>query len=857
VDSRNKVVRINSLRPVEITQNNKTGIAHQQDSLTFSHLPAQFGEMKSKGKLALQPLLQAFFDNIDDALFELADRADQNAVQNMYFESMREIRIKRRSIEAGFNQEMEEGFKRLLNSPGLPPLLSDEADIQEVDRLALVDHEELEELVATDAMIAKAVLQFADSLQKLTNCLDILIDGMTVTNENNPLGPFLICHNFVLVCRDLDLDIKAKLVLFKIFDRYVMGGLEPVYVASNEAIVTGEMISVLEKRGKSLTADSPKGSQAGVSASEPVNSPQKISDQLSDSNVDGLLATAVLPNSADVFSDLQHLLHQVPRQNTSAASGLVSSGQAPLIPREKLMDMLQTLQGSIGEQFQGTDPSTAKQSPQPFNIQQSLNQLLTEHMPSTPMSISQRDEDAVNLVSMLFQFILDDRNLAAPMKALIARLQLPIVKVAMVDKNFFSKGGHPARKLLNEIAHASLGWSVEKNIDRDPLYSKVSEIVNRLLNDTEDNVSIFHEVLADFIAFLEMDSRRTKLVQQRTLNAEDGKAKSEVARSRVREVLNGKIAGKSLPKVVIALLEEAWSNVLFLIYLKDGEEHSHWKEALALVDELLWSVEPLEDAEARQRLIKMIPEMLHDLRSGLTTIAYNPFDMNQLFADLENIHLAQLQSVNTVNKASLELPEPPQVAQIEKTLDQMLEAHVKGHASLEDLDAELDAQLEAIDDLAFDGGNDVGDDFHPSAVGFDEHESQLAHSELNEGATVERVVVQAGSASDLENDRHDDDSLSDDDPALQQADALSMGSWVEIHQEDGKKYRCRLAAVIRSTGKYVFVNRSGMKVAEHSRQTLAIDIKRGLITVLDEGLLFDRALESVIGNLRDTKGHTA
>ena len=826
-----------------MTHKNAVGVQHRENSLLFAHLPAQFVEMKSKSRQSFQPLLQALFDNIDDALFELADRSDQNAIQNMYFESMREIRIKRRTIELGFNRELEEGFRRLVDAPGLPPLLSDETDIDVADRLALVDHEELEELVATDAMVAKAAGQFAKPLNKLTSYLDILIEGLTVTNENNPLGPFLICHNFVLVCKDLELDIKAKLVLFKMFDRYVMGGLEAVYVSSNETIVTSEITRALQRRkGLPATEDRPAESSDSVG---------EISQPASHTTA-SVGGGGVPQGSIDVFVELQNLLHKSPQPNTAAVNGLVASGQAPQIPRERLLELLQTIQAATSKNVHVFEPGAMGVSAQPCNIQQTLGQLLTDTMPSTPMSISQLDEDAINLVAMLFQFILDDKNLAAPMKALIARLQLPIVKVSMLDKTFFSKGGHPARKLLNEIAHASLGWSVEKNIGRDPLYNKVSEIVDRLLNDAENSVGIFHEVLADFIAFLEIDKRRSKLVQQRTVNAEDGKAKSEVARHRVKEILDDKMTGKSLPKVVIALLEEAWSNVLFLIYLKDGDQHSHWREALSLVDDLLWSVEPLQDEDCRQRLIKMIPELLHDLRSGLTTVAYNPFDMNQLFADLESIHLAQLQSINTVNKTPLGVAEAPPLARIEKTLDQMLEAHVKGHVSLEDLDAELDAKLDAIDKFKINSDH-VSDQSSPDSAVKSEEQKSIAGSSDGSGHASERRVVEAAVIPAIDEEQGADIELQDDDPAMQQADALSMGSCVEIHQEDGKKYRCRLAAVIRSTGKYIFVNRSGMKVAEHTRMSLAIDIKRGEISVLDEGLLFDRALESVIGNLRDTK----
>ncbi|MFT5693685.1 MAG: hypothetical protein ACI92E_003028, partial [Oceanicoccus sp.] len=238
-------------------------------------------------------------------------------------------------------------------------------------------------------------------------------------------------------------------------------------------------------------------------------------------------------------------------------------------------------------------------------------------------------------------------------------------------------------------------------------------------------------------------------------------------------------------------------------------------------------------------------------------VAYNPFDMNQLFADLEKIHLAQLQSINTMNKAPLAATEATQITHIEKTLDQMLEAHVKGHVSLEDLDAELDAQLDAIDELSIEKDQVSKNNAQVSSVKVAEQKSISESSDDSSDDTYDESVAQVAVVPSVDEELSADFELHDDDPAMLQSAALSMGSCVEIHQEDGKKYRCRLAAVIRSTGKYIFVNRAGMKVAEHTRMSLAIDIKRGEISVLDEGLLFDRALESVIGNLRDTKRHIA
>jgi hypothetical protein len=90
----------------------------------------------------------------------------------------------------------------------------------------------------------------------------------------------------------------------------------------------------------------------------------------------------------------------------------------------------------------------------------------------------------------------------------------------------------------------------------------------------------------------------------------------------------------------------------------------------------------------------------------------------------------------------------------------------------------------------------------------------------------------------------------EDDVALLQVDQLRTGCWVEFQEDEENTLRCKLAAIIEATGKYIFVNRTGMKVQEHSRTGLALEFRRGAVRTLDDTLLFDRALESVLGNLR-------
>ena len=97
---------------------------------------------------------------------------------------------------------------------------------------------------------------------------------------------------------------------------------------------------------------------------------------------------------------------------------------------------------------------------------------------------------------------------------------------------------HPARRLLNEIASAALGWVDQDDAQRDTLYQRIDQVVQRLLNDFVDDPRIFAELLTEFVAFTGDERRRSDLLEQRTRDAEEGRAKSELARQQVELEMN-------------------------------------------------------------------------------------------------------------------------------------------------------------------------------------------------------------------------------------------------------------------------------------------------------------------------------
>jgi len=83
-----------------------------------------------------------------------------------------------------------------------------------------------------------------------------------------------------------------------------------------------------------------------------------------------------------------------------------------------------------------------------------------------------------------------------------------------------------------------------------------------------------------------------------------------------------------------------------------------------------------------------------------------------------------------------------------------------------------------------------------------------------------------------------------------QIDSIEIGNWVEFRLVNGASFRCKLSAVIEEASCFVFVNRMGLKVIEKTRVELAHEMRRGRLTLLEQGALIDRALDAVVGTLR-------
>ena len=138
----------------------------------------------------LGDLIRVLMENVDDAMFELSDKVDNDRERNMYFEAMREIRLKRDGLKQRFNDEMKQSFGRVLKGEAAV------ADTTNEDELTLIELDDLEDKIAIGNMVSRARPQFEDDLFAVSERLRLVLKRKTFVDDENPLDPRAICESF-------------------------------------------------------------------------------------------------------------------------------------------------------------------------------------------------------------------------------------------------------------------------------------------------------------------------------------------------------------------------------------------------------------------------------------------------------------------------------------------------------------------------------------------------------------------------------------------------------------------------------------------------------------------------------------
>lgn len=260
------------------------------------------------------------------------------------------------------------------------------------------------------------------------------------------------------------------------------------------------------------------------------------------------------------------------------------------------------------------------------------------------------DSIVIDVVAALFDYIFEDPHVPGPIKGLIGRLQIPVLKRAMLDHGFFSNRAHPARRFVNTLAQSAAAWGGEVSIESG-LYAFAEPLVSRIQNSVADDDDVFSVAQTELDTYLAEQDRKAE-AQAATLTSDlEQQERLEVARMVADNATTTYLANLALPESVRNFIGETWHQVLVKAALSGSRDGAQWQEAASTMDNLVWSVQPIRTPEDRQRLVKLLPSLLGGLRSGLGAIEADDSLRDAFFAELMKLHAAAV-------KAGMSAPPP-------------------------------------------------------------------------------------------------------------------------------------------------------------------------------------------------------
>ncbi|MCG8672380.1 MAG: DUF1631 domain-containing protein [Pseudomonadales bacterium] len=831
-------------------------------------LPVELVELKKNALSSLQALLAGMFDQADDWLFEKANKSVEPTAQQEYLDAMRLIRLQRANVEKKYFKYLSDQFSAL--AKGESPAIDSEQPLSDLS-LALVGHEEMEQSVALDTMAARVRSGCDISLRTLEARIQSVL-GLPVSAVNNPLDPSHLCQALRNAIKETDWEIKYQLIFFKLFQMYVLKPYgEIVHTANQQLCNAGVLrglsdIEVLQGNNGSRSESNIDGAAADPLSMGAIADPEEqvadwqgASQQPSVGPTSGMAGFASglgigrdALRSQDFSSVVAGALNSISQPTTAApiASVIGSAlGSAKPIELPDLLASIHQLQQNHRQPGQAI--STA-------DLLARLSDLIQrDEQEKGPQRVSDIDTNIINLVSMLFDFVLSDEQLPHRVKAEIARLQIPYLKVAVVDAGFLSSNKHAARKLINELAQAGLGLAEDREGEGDSVFAEIQRIVQTILDEFSDDVTLIETLLADFRSFMQRENKRSEVVSQRVAALEEGKYRNELAKQEVADALHAMLQGKPMPSAMAAVIQQPWQAYLCWIHHKKGKDSPEWVKAFYVVQQMLFCLEPVANHEEAEDREAVIDEVFAHLKAGCEAIGFNHHQLIQWLNELQAIYRANAAFVDeeSIDDGTAAVDEEKR-SEFER-LSQELDADLAA-LGLQEADVAAESAPLTIDEPTEKPVSEVSER-HQAAI--DERMRRLRAPRIPVTADVNKVTLldvtkplaesrkaESAVASQLP-------ALPEDDSGMQKAMALPVGSWLQYESpsEPGKLLKCKLAAHIKAVDKLIFVNRSGAKLFEKMLLEVAHDINDGRLQLLDDSQLFDRALESVISSLRDVR----
>lgn len=249
-------------------------------------------------------------------------------------------------------------------------------------------------------------------------------------------------------------------------------------------------------------------------------------------------------------------------------------------------------------------------------------------------SLPRGDERTLDLLSRVFETVLLDDSIPPRTRELLQLLQVPVLKAALLDKNFFYEEAHPARRLVDLMSR--VGWEQRQNVN-DPLFQAMQRSVARA---GEAKPDAFASAVAELEAGIAADESAQEAALAAPVASAIKQEQHEVAARQARDAVALRVRAGDVVDVVSGFLEQRWTTVLTFAHTIEDARPGAVGNATRVMDDLIWSVKPKATQEQRKALIARLPRLLATLNKWLDAIKWQDAERLQFFARLAEYHAA-------------------------------------------------------------------------------------------------------------------------------------------------------------------------------------------------------------------------
>ncbi len=270
-----------------------------------------------------------------------------------------------------------------------------------------------------------------------------------------------------------------------------------------------------------------------------------------------------------------------------------------------------------------------------------VNRIPWIHAAVASLVSEEGNRNIMDVVGFLFDYIFHDETIPPRFRMIFDRLQVPILKVALMDPGIFTDKEHVARRLLDALANAAIGT------DDDECYGSAFEGVAKSIVDSirrefvldADVFAYACETLAKFTD--EWNSRMTRAMQPQ-VDAGLAAETRDADRSRVRVLIRDKFSGIDVPFDVRVFVGTVWADYLTRLRQSEGTRSEAYASAAKLMDDMLWSIAVKRRVGQKARLSAMIPSIVRGLRAGGAALQVSDEQMQRFLDVLYDLHMAAI-----------------------------------------------------------------------------------------------------------------------------------------------------------------------------------------------------------------------